>query len=278
MSTNEPPVDPPAPPPQEPPAGGHQPYGATPPPPPPAGTPYGAPPTGPASWELGAALSYGWKKFQEGAAQWIIAGLVLFVGVGIAYGIGFVIMMLLTSPAECTYDPETFSSTCTNGSGFIVTMIATAILIALILFASLVIGAGLIRGALGVTEGRPFQAASIFKLDNLGPVVVTSLLIAAGTFVGYLLCFLPGIAFAIATSYSLYFVIDKGLAPVDAIKASINLVKDNLGNALVWAIVGYLVAGAGAIACGVGVLVTYPLVLIGTAYTYKMLTAQDVAA
>ena len=240
--------------------------------------PYGAPPADPNAWDLGAALSYGWKKFQEGAAQWIIAGLVLFVGIGIAYAVGFVVMAVLTSDPECTFDEETFATTCTDGSGFFVTMIATAILVALILFASLVIGAGLIRGALGVTAGTPFRAAEIFKPEGIGPVVVTSLLVAAGTFVGYLLCFLPGIAFAIASSYSLYFVIDKGLAPVEAIKASINLVKDNLGNALIWAIVGYLVAAAGAIACGVGVLVTYPLVLIGTAYTYKKLTAQPVAA
>lgn len=272
MSTNEPPVPPQGEPPQQPPAGG---YGA--PPPPSYGSgPYGAPPADPNAWDLGAALSYGWKKFQENAAQLVIAGVVLFVGIGIAYGVGFVIMGILTRDPECTVRNGVLD--CDEGSGWIVGMIGTAILVALILFASLVIGAGLIRGALGITEGRPFQASEIVKLDNIGAVVVTSLLIAAGTFVGYLLCFLPGIAFAIASSYSLYFVIDKGLAPVEAIKASVNLVKDNLGNALIWAIVGYLVAGAGAIACGVGVLVTYPLVMIGTAYTYKKLTGQEVAA
>lgn len=259
MSTNEPPVEPPA--------------------PPPPSSPYGGPPApDPNAWDLGAALSYGWKKFQEDAAQWIIAGLILFVGIGVAYGIGFVIMAVLTSPAECSYDPNTFATTCDDGSGFIVGMIAVAILIALILFVTLVIGAGIIRGALGVAEGRPFRVGEVFKFENIGPVVVTSLLVAAGTFVGYLLCFLPGIAFAIAASYSLYFVVDKGMAPVEAIKASINLVKDNLGTALVWAIVGGLVAGAGGIACGVGVLVTYPIYFLGSAYTYKKLTGQQVVA
>jgi uncharacterized membrane protein len=282
MSTNEPPVEPPTPPtPPTPPSGGEPPvgggYGA---PPPPYGTGgYGAPPApDPNAWELGAALSYGWKKFQENAVQLILAGLVVFVGVGVAYAIGFVVMGILTSDPECRFSTETLATTCDDGSGWIVAMIAGAIIAALVFLAISVIGAGLIRGALGITEGKSFQVGEVFKLDKVGPVIVTSLLIAAGVFVGYLLCFLPGIAFAIASSYSLYFVIDKGMAPVEAIKASITLVKDNLGNALIWAIVGYLVAGAGAIACGVGVLVTYPLVMIGTAYTYKKLTAQPVAA
>ena len=83
---------------------------------------------------------------------------------------------------------------------------------------------------------------------------------------------------AFFTSYSLYFVLDKGLAPVEAIKASVNLVKDNLGSAVIWYIVGGLIAGAGVIACFVGVLVTMPLFLLGSAYTYKRLTGQPVAA
>lgn len=258
MSSYEPPIEPPAPP--TPPAGG-----------------YGAPPSDPNAWDLGSALSYGWKKFQENGAQLVIAGLIVFVGIGIAYGIGFVIMGILTSDPSCELT-SAGTLDCDDGSGLIVSLFAGAIIAALVFLAMSVVGAGLIRGALGITEGKPFQVGEVFKTDKIGPVIITSLLIAAGVFVGYLLCFLPGIAFAIASSYSLYYVIDRDMAPMDAIKASITLVKDNLGNALIWAIVGYLVAAAGAIACGVGVLVTYPLVLIGTAYTYKKLTGEPVVA
>lgn len=275
MSTNEPPFDPPAsptpPPSGEPPAGG---YGA--PPPPSYGAPYGAPPTDPHAWDLGAAFSYGWKKFQENAAQIVIAALALFVAIGVMALVGTVIAAVLTSDRECFFN-DSGRVVCEGGPSFLVTLVTTAITICLIIFASLVVGAGIIRGALGITEGRPFQAAEVFKLDNIGPIVVTSLIVSALTFVGFLLLYLPGLVVAFATSYSLYFVIDKGLAPVEAIRASVNLVKDNLGNTLVWYIVGGIVAGAGAIACGVGVLVTYPLVLIGTAYTYRKLTGQPVA-
>ncbi|WP_182525663.1 hypothetical protein [Nocardioides dongkuii] len=276
MSTHEPPFpqNPPPPP------GG---YGAPPPPPGGYGAPppplggYGAPPTGPQAWDLGAAFAYGWKKFQENAGQIILAAVALFLAIGVMAAVGIGLAALLTSPEECTYNTQTMTRDCTGGTGLVLGLVVAAITAALVILASLVVGAGLIRGALGITEGKPFRAAEVFKLDNLGSVLLTSLIIAGLTFVGILLCYLPGIAVAFATSYALYFVIDKGMAPMEAIKASVVLVKDNLGTTFVWYLVGGIVGSAGAIACGVGALVTYPLVLIGTAYTYKVLTSQQVA-
>lgn len=257
---------PPPPPPPPPPAGG---YGA----PPPA---YGAPPPGTSGWDVGAALSYGWNKFQANVGQIIVAALALLVAMGILGGIGFGILAASTSDYECRFQDDG-DYVCDGGTSFIVGIILYGLIVALILIAAQVIGAGLIRASLDVTEGKPFLTSTVFKFDKIGSVIVTSLIIAAATFVGTILCYLPGLIVGFFTSYSLYFVMDKGLAPVDAIKASVNLVKDNLGTALIWYIVGGLVAGAGAIACGVGLLVTIPIFLIGTAFTYKHLTGQPVA-
>ena len=276
MSTNEPPPGEPNPsdevppsPPPPPPTGG---YGETPPPP-----AYGGPPPGvPEKWDLGAALSYGWKKFQENLSQILLAALVLFVAYAVAAAIAFGFIALLTSNPECTFDSETLRTSCTEGSGFIWRMIVSGIATGFLFVVAQVIGAGVIRGALGITEGRPFQVSELFKTEGIGPVVVASLLVGVLTGVGYILCYLPGIVVAFVTSYTLFFVIDRGLAPVDAIKASYELVKDNLANTIVWYLVGGIVAFAGAIACGVGLLVTVPLVIIGTAYTYKKLTDAPV--
>lgn len=258
---------PPPPPPPPPPSGG---YGA----PPPAG--YGAPPPGTSGWDVGAALSYGWNKFQANVGQIIVAALALLVAMAILGGIGFGILAASTSDYECRFQDDG-DYVCDGGTSFIVGIILYGLIVALIMIAAQVIGAGLIRASLDITEGKPFLTSTVFKFDKIGSVIVTSLIIAAATFVGTILCYLPGLIVGFFTSYSLYFVMDKGLAPVDAIKASVNLVKDNLGTALIWYIVGGLVAGAGAIACGVGLLVTIPIFLIGTAFTYKHLTGQPVA-
>ncbi len=251
------------------------------PPPPPAGG-YGAPPPPAASgdWDLGATVSYGWAKFQQNLAQIIIAALAMVIGIVVIAVVGFVIIGAVTSAGtiDCGYDSfGNYECDTEDGTPFIITMILFLLVYFLIFLFGQIIGAGLIRGALGITEGRPFQAAEVFKFDRIGPVIVTSLIVGAATFVGLILCYLPGLVIMFATSYSLYFVIDKNLAPVEAIKASVDLVKNNLGPTLIWYIVGGLIASAGAIVCGIGMLVTLPIMLIGTAFTYKKLTGQPVA-
>jgi uncharacterized membrane protein len=270
MSQSPPPPPPPggygAPPP---PPGG---YGGPPPPPggyggPPPGGGYGGPPQPggyggpPAQWDIGSALSYGWNKFQANAGQIIIAALALVVGVAVIAVVGFLIQGAIVS-----YD-----------TSFFLILIINAFIVAAIIVVAQVIGAGIIRGALDITEGRPFTAATVFKFHNIGNVLVTGLIIGGLVLVGTILCYLPGIVVGFATSYAMYFVLDKNMAPVDAIKASVDLVKNNLGNTILWYIVAALVGGAGAIVCGIGALVTYPIALIGTAYTYKLLTRQPVA-
>lgn len=248
-------------------------------PPPPPESPMAPPPPpsppGGQAWNLGDALSYGWKKFQENASQILLAAVVLFVVLVVAGGISVAFQALLTSDTTCTFTVN--GTECDEGSGFIWRMIVSAVATGFLFVVLQIVGAGIIRGALGITEGRPFQTSEIFKTDNIGSVVVASLLVGIATTIGYALCYLPGVAVAFLTSYTLFFVIDQGLSPVDAIKASFELTTKNLANTVVWYIVGGIVAVAGVIACGVGLLVTIPLVIIGTAYTYKTLTGQSVA-
>jgi uncharacterized membrane protein len=263
MSTNEPPPEQPTPPP---PTGG---YGEVPPPPPPPAPPGGN------NYNIGDALAYGWKKFQENVGQIIFAAVALFVVYVVAGAIAFGFIALMTSNASC--EVTNAGLDCDDGSGWVWRTIVYAIAIGFVYVVLQIVGAGIIRGALGITEGRPFRTAEMFKTEQLGSVVVASLLVGIATTVGYALCYLPGIAIAFLTSYTLFFVIDKDLSPVDAIRASIDLTTKNLGNTVLWYVVGGLVAVAGVIACFVGLIVTVPLVIIGAAYTYKVLTNEPVA-
>jgi uncharacterized membrane protein len=279
MSTNEPPPEQPTPPS----------YGETPPPPPPPPPTYGgaggappppppAPPGPGSAYSVGDALSYGWAKFQANVGQIILSAVVLVVGMGIVAGIGYGFLAAVTSGPTCSVDPDTLQTTCDGGTGFFVRLILQSLVTAAILIAAQIIGAGLVRASLNVTEGKPFLFSDVIKTDQLGSVLIASLIIAAATFVGTLLCYVPGLIVGFATSYTLYFIVDKKMEPVDAIKASVNLVKDNLGNTIVWYILGGIIAFVGFVVCFVGALITVPIVLLGTAYTYKTLTAQPVAA
>lgn len=258
MSTNEPPTGPPPPPPGE----QHQ---------------YGGPPPPPSGYNLGDALGYGWTKFQANLSQFLAAALVLLVVILALWAASFGLTALLLAEPSMEIDRETGQLTSTGGSGFVVTLLVGALLAGLFFVVIQVVAAGLVRGSLGITEGRPFRAGELFRTERLGPVIVLSLINGAAIFVGTMLCYLPGLVYGFISFFSLYFLIDKGLSPVESIKASFGLVKAHLADTLVWYIVGGIIASAGAIVCGVGMLVTVPLVLVATAYAYKTLTGQPVA-
>jgi uncharacterized membrane protein len=144
---------------------------------------------------------------------------------------------------------------------------------------SMIIGAGIVRAALDITEGKELDPQTVLTPHKLGEVIVASLLIGIATFVGFILCIIPGLLVMFFTSYTLYFLMDReDLGAIDAIKASIDFTKDNVGNVIVWYLVSLAAWIVGALLCGVGLIVAVPVVLIGTAYTYKTLNNEPVAA
>lgn len=284
MSNYQPPAPPPPP-------GGGGGYGA----PPPAGPPgggygggYGGPPAGGGfggggiqPYSAGDAFSYGWSKFQANMGQMILAALAIFAGALVIFGIYFVLVFTVFASDGLDCVDRDINGFCTEydagGLGFFGSLLLTALFTGVFFVFAQVVGAGLIREALGVTEGRPFTTAGVFKFQNIGPVMVTALLVGAGILVGTILCYIPGLIFGFFSSYSLYFLIDKGLAPVDAIKASFNFVNKNLGSTIIWYLISLVIFFVGNLACGVGLLVAIPVVLVGTAYTYKKLNGAPVA-
>ena len=265
---------------QEPPAYGGQPsdpgpYGA---PPPPYGTPPPPPPYdpnaaigGPAPYNGNAALSFGWKKFTENLGPILI----------------FVVLWLAASAAVNT--AITFVTT--GGSAFdfdvdrgVVNPMAGVNLFAsgiqyLVSLAVATIGQAIItKGALDVTHGRKFALETLFQGLNWGQLILATLILSVTMSIGYMLCFLPGVVVGFLTMFTLHFIIDKNLDAIDAIKASYQLVVDNLSNALLWAVVAFAVTLVGLLACCVGLVAALPVVVIGTAYTFRTLLGEQVAA
>lgn len=285
MSTNEPPAGTPGEPTPTPPppVGDAAPPPPPPPPPPTAGDPGtpppppGAAPASPSDWSVGNALNYGWAKFQANWQPLVLAMLALFVAFAVVIVLYAVVQSAVIGDVETTINEDGSIET-SGGGSFVTSLILTAVFVGVLMIASIVVGAMLVRAALDLTEGKSITTGSILKLPDLGPLVILALIVGGLTLLGTILCYLPGLIVGFMLQFSIHFLLDKGLAPVEAAKASFNLVKDNLGNAIIWYLVASIVGGIGAIACGVGILVTYPIALVGTAYTYKKFTSQAVAA
>lgn len=221
-------------------------------PPPPPPPPQPQPPVSGDAYSAGTAWRYGWDKFVSNIGQVLLAVLVL-----VAVNVALNLLGRVVSDALIVQWVFSLAS-------WVVSMI---------------IGAGIVRFALDITEGKELNAATLLTPVKLGDVIVASLLIGIATFVGLVLCILPGLAVMFFTSFTLYFLMDRPeLGAIDAIKASFEFTKSNAGNVILWFLLSLATWIAGALLCGVGLIAAIPVVLIGTAYTYKRLNNQPVAA
>ena len=240
--------------------------------------PAAPPPPPPTEYSVGTALTYGWAKFQKNAVPIVVAAVVVFLGMAVMVGLYAAVQAAVIEAPSSSYDPATGRYEMTGGGSFLGMLFLAAIFAALYFVVAAVLGSLMVRAALDITDGVTLDLARIFRFDKLGPVLIASLIIGAATFVGTLLCYLPGLIVGFLTQYTLFFLLDKDLPPMEAIKASFEFVKANFANVLIWYIIAAIVGGAGAIACGIGLLVTIPIVIIGTAYTYRTLQGLPVAA
>jgi uncharacterized membrane protein len=260
-----PPESPPPPPPPPPPPGGGLPVGGD-----------AQPADGP------SAIRYGWEKFLEHWQAVVVALVVGFVIIVVLGVIGYLLQRSLTSVDEChvriTNSGVVRSSGCGDSVSTVTQLFAWALFEFLVLLGMSILQLFVIRATLMIVRGEPLEASKVMTTDRLGAYLVGAIVVGILTFVGFLLCVLPGIAVAIFTLFWGYFLVDKNMSPVEAITASFNLVKDNFGLVIVFWLLTILITIAGAIVCGVGLIVAIPVVVIATGYMYMRLQGQPVAA
>jgi uncharacterized membrane protein len=279
--------------------GASQPPGYSAPPPPPSGgyggqpgygqppAGYGPPAGGPIPYSVGDAFNWSWNKFSKNSGPLILSFLIYAVGLAIlgiilsaiAAAAGLIGATATTTTHTTSYG-TTYESTDAGagGAGFFGSMLIMALLGFVFAILWFYIQASYMKGCLEVADGRPVTVASFLRPPgNLGSVILAALLVAAGTAVGSLLCIIPGLLFGFFALFTIPFVVDRGLPPVDAIKASIATVRQNFWSAVLAYIVTYLVIYLGALACYVGLLVSAPVGLLMLTYTYRRLSGGQLA-
>lgn len=252
---------------------GEQPPGGAPPPPPypPAGG-YGY--AQPEPYSPGTAIGYGWRKFWQNPGPILLAVLAIFVAeIILNLVVSAISGALGTGPSLSVNDGVVSGSA--YGAGQVLTSFVFGVLGFVVTFA---IQAAIIRASLDITYGRPVRLDTMVQGLNLGQVLLTGLIIGVAATIGFFLCILPGLVVWFLTAYALYYVVDKDMPAIEAIRASVNLVSKNVGVLLAFFLLAFAVYLLGAIACLVGLLVAMPVVLIAQAYTYRVLQGETVAA
>ncbi len=134
---------------------------------------------------------------------------------------------------------------------------------------------GLIKIALSFCDEQKPSFATLFDAwDCFWRYVGASILYGLIILGGLILLIVPGIVWAVKFSLCYYFVIDKGLGPIEALKASS---RTTMG--VKWQLFGFgilcaLINLLGMLCLLVGVFATYPTVLVASALVYRQLSAQ----
>lgn len=212
------------------------------------------------------AFNYGWQKFQQNMGPIILGTLVLL---GISIVVGVLWFLLVGAIGFVGGDSD---------AGFFALLLSSAVMGLAVVTLFFIIQAGIIRAALAITYGEQIEMKTLFAIDELGQVILTALIVGVASAIGFILCYIPGLVVMVFTSFAMHFVIDKRLPAVEAIKASVELVNRNLGTMVVLVIAGYVANTIGSLLCGVGLLVSIPVVFIANTYAYRRMQGEAVAA
>jgi uncharacterized membrane protein len=283
-------------------------YGAPPPPPPGYGPPpqpgygpppgypppppgYGPPPGYPApqgfgpppgsGFDIGDAVRWAWNKFTQNLGPLVLAALVYAVIGVVVHGLVFVLLggaTANTSGVDGDYAAQ-FSA----GLDTVGTLVLTVVSFVFGIF----VQAAFLSGGLDLADGRPVTVASFFKPRNFGTVVlagallsVVSAVLELPSLISPLLGLVTLVAVGIFTFlayFTIAFATDHALAPIDALKASLNTVRAHIGPTLLSILVQGVLVVAGIFACLVGILVTGPVAGLVLVYTYRKLSGGPVA-
>lgn len=227
---------------------------------------------------MGEAFSWAWNKFSKNAAALIVPTIVYALIVAVVYGIFYGLAIAMAPDPVTYYDSSDSGFSYSFSSSFGAASIAILVLGSLVTF--VVVGAissAYYAGLLDIANGQPVTIGSFFKPRNVGSVLIASFVIGVLTSIGQALCVLPGLVVSIFTLFALVSIVDRNLAPMDALKASFDLVKANFVQVLLaWLIIGVIIA-VGALLCGIGIIVAAPVAALFLVHTYRKLAGGPIA-
>lgn len=145
---------------------------------------------------------------------------------------------------------------------------------------SLIVGVGVIRISLRLHDGGTATVRDLFAVE--GPLLwryfLASLLYALIVGVGLILLVVPGIIFAVRYVFYGYAVVDRNAAPMDALAQSAAATKGVWGTVSLFGLAVLLLTILGALALGVGLLITTPISVLAAAWVYRRLAGPPPAA
>ena len=235
------------------------------------------PPDGPtpepgAQASVGAAITWAFDRFKANAAG--------FVGLAAVVTVVYVMQNVGTVPlqnilVDCS-NPETPGqlNACTAALGLSAFVaIGISLFFALVAFIAQI---GVQRAAIRATQGVPPSFSEMFTTQHLGRYILYMIVFAILGVLGLILCILPGLLVFFFLQLGPYYILDKGLSVGDALRASIEAVRRNVGPALIMTMINVLVQLLGGMIFGLLTLLTLPFAALFTAHMYRQFNREPI--
>jgi len=140
-----------------------------------------------------------------------------------------------------------------------------------------ILAMGLIRCTLAVVKGQTPEVSMLFETPGLGSYIIASILFGIMFFIGFILCIIPGIIFAVVYHFYGYVIVENpSTGAIDSLKKAADITRGHRWELFGLFIVLILINIVGLIACLVGVLFTAGISAVAVAYAYRSLSGESV--
>lgn len=196
------------------------------------------------------AISFGWKTTKENF--WFFVGILFIMG----------LVKFFPAVAKEILKGE--------GKSLIDILNIVSVILGIIL------GMGLIKICLKFYDQEKSKFSDLFSQYPLffkmlfGSIFYTLIVIF-----GFILLLIPGIIFAVKFYLFEYFIVDKGLGPIEALKKSWRIAKGSGWNLFAFLLLISAINLLGALAFMVGLLLTLPTTALATVFVYRKLLVNE---
>jgi len=137
-----------------------------------------------------------------------------------------------------------------------------------------ILSLGVIAIVLKFAKGEKPVIQDLFSKKHLFfKYIFSNILVVILTLVGFLFFIIPGIILAIRMQFYIYFIVEKEVGPIEAIKKSWNLTKGSFWNLFLFGLLSGGVQILGVLVLLIGLVFTTPTVWIARAIVYEKLKA-----
>ena len=195
------------------------------------------------------AISFGWNTMRKNLKFFVILAIICFL-----------VIFVLGRIADFLKDDYSILS-------FIVSIISWIL--------NMIVSLGLIKIALSFLDNGKGKLSDLFSQFPLFfKYLFGYILYGLIVLVGFILLIIPGIIWAIKYQYFVYFIVDKNVGPIEALKRSSAITRGAKWDLFLFGLLLGLINLLGALCLIIGLFATFPTTMVAGAFVYRKLLSH----